>query len=119
MWCTFLKGLTSFDNVERIFPTQQRDVARIVDALRLNDNVKSITIFGSSVTSACNPWSDIDTYLELVRDERVQLPKLENPIDLWTNFEVDDRLRREIEETGVVVFERPTHYIQNRNGNWG
>lgn len=40
MWNVFLKGLPSYRNVEKIFPTQQRDVARMVDALSQNRNVK-------------------------------------------------------------------------------
>lgn len=59
------------------------------------------------MTSACNPWSDIDTYVELVEEEEsLRTPKLENPVDLWTNFDVDDRLREEIDETGVTVYRR-------------
>lgn len=104
MWNVCLKGNPSFKNVELIFPTQQRDVSLLVNSLKDNNNVKKIVIFGSSVTSACNPWSDIDTYVELVNEESIRPPKLENPVDLWTNYDVDDRLLHEILETGVVVF---------------
>lgn len=110
MWNVFLKGKPSYKNVELIFPTQQRDVSTLVNSLKDNENVQRIVIFGSSVTSACNPWSDIDVYIELLEDVRLRLPKLENPVDLWTNFDVDQRLKREIDETGVIVFCREENY---------
>ncbi|WP_083504310.1 nucleotidyltransferase domain-containing protein [Acetivibrio ethanolgignens] len=51
-----------------------------------------MVVFGSSVTSACNPWSDIDIYVELDKDEVIRAPKVGVPVDVFTNFEVDTRL---------------------------
>lgn len=45
-------------NANLIFPTQQRDVYHIIKICRQDPNIKKVVIFGSSVTSACNPWSD-------------------------------------------------------------
>lgn len=95
-----------YENKELIFPTQQNDVGTIVELWSINQYVKKIVIFGSSVTSACNPWSDIDVYVVLQEECRLRKPKLSVPIDLWTNFDIDDRLLAEINEKGVVVFER-------------
>lgn len=93
-------------NVTKIFPTQQRDVATILNNWSKNATVKKVVVFGSSVTSACNPWSDIDIYVELDKDEVIRAPKVGVPVDVFTNFEVDTRLYNEIERTGVVVYER-------------
>ena len=71
-----------------------------------NQSVEKIVIFGSSVTSARNPWRDIDVYVVLQEECHLRKPKLPVQIDLWTNFDVDDRLLTEIKEKGVVVFER-------------
>ena len=104
MWKVFSE---EFLNANRIFPTQQRDVKKLIDVCKLDSNIKRIVIFGSSVTSLCNPWSDIDVYLELENDLR--LPRINNPdaiYDKWTNFTVDERLMDEITKTGVVVYER-------------
>lgn len=108
MWKNVLGryGLTPFRNVEYIFPTQQRDVAELIGQWKAVDAVHKIVIFGSSVTSACNPWSDIDVYVELDSEVNLKRPHFEVPIDLWTNFDVDDRLLAEINETGVLVYER-------------
>ena len=95
-----------YRGVELIFPTQQLDVSKIIQRFSQNENVKKIIIFGSSVTSACNPWSDIDVFVELKREDTLRKPKVGVPIDLWTNYDVDDRLMQEISEKGVVVYER-------------
>lgn len=95
-----------FKNVEHIFPTQQRDVSTIVAKATLDSNIKEVIIFGSSVTDACNPWSDIDVYFNLEEDKLLPYFGISTGLDAWTNFLVDDYLMKEIKEKGVVVFER-------------
>jgi predicted nucleotidyltransferase len=105
-WRCILEENDRFQNANHIFPTQQRDVASIIKEWEKDSRIKKITIFGSSVTSACNPWSDVDIYVELNSDFYPRIPKIENPADVFTNFEVDDRLLEEINRTGVVVYEK-------------
>lgn len=93
-----------FQNADKIFPTQQKDVAILLEVMQSQEHVKRVVIFGSSVTSACNPWSDLDVFVELSDNVKVKKPNLSVPLDLWTNYDVDDRLRMEIEESGVTVF---------------
>lgn len=96
-----------FLNADRIFPTQQKDVKKLIDVCSRDSNIRKIIIFGSSVTSACNPWSDIDVYFELRHDKK--LPVIHNQeavYDKWSNFTVDSVLLQEILKTGVVVYER-------------
>lgn len=95
-----------FMNADLIFPTQQRDVSRIILVASADTNIRKVVIFGSSVTSACNPWSDIDVYFELDSDLNLPIFRLENSIDAWTNFSVGAELLQEIKKTGVVVYER-------------
>lgn len=95
-----------FKNAEFIFPTQQRDVLKIVNTVKLDANIRRVIIFGSSVTSACNPWSDVDVYFELDKDKRLPVFGLENSLDAWTNFSVDKELLSSILDTGVTVYER-------------
>lgn len=96
-----------FKNCEFIFPTQQKDVYNLLQLWKNDKNIKKVVIFGSSVTSACNPWSDIDIYAELVEEvDRLKKPECVVPFDIWTNYDVDDRLLEEIERTGVVVYEQ-------------
>lgn len=95
-----------FQNAENIFPTQQRDVLKIVTVAMSDKNIERVTIFGSSVTLACNPWSDIDAYFDILEDKPLPFFGLENSLDAWTNFSVDKDLKAEIIKTGVVVYER-------------
>lgn len=97
-----------FRNVAKIFPTQQRDVYTLIKSYTKEPAVRRIIIFGSSITAACNPWSDIDVYVEL--DVEKNLPAscvTDVPVDLWTNYSVDKHLYSEIKK-GVTVFERDT-----------
>jgi len=62
VWHIFAKP---YQNITRIFPTQQADVGRMIDVCKNDPNIRKIIIFGSSVTPLCNPWSDIDIYFEM------------------------------------------------------
>ncbi len=106
MWNTVIKN--PFLNCNLIFPTQQKDVATIVSSYSKDDNIQKIIIFGSSVTCLCNPWSDIDLYVEMKEKRRLGAfgSEVEAPLDKWTNFTVDEDLLEKILNTGVVVFDR-------------
>lgn len=95
-----------FENCERIFPTKQKYVKEIIDALQEDAAVQRVVIFGSAVTSACNPWSDIDMYIEQSENKKVSLPPVKTDLDVWTNYTADETLLREIVKKGVTVYER-------------
>lgn len=104
MWKVFSDP---FMNDSKIFPTQQKDVKKIIDAYSKDSNVTKLIIFGSSVTSACNPWSDIDLYAELIENKNLPNVGLQDvALDAWTNYTVDSALMQEINKKGVVVYER-------------
>lgn len=97
-----------FWNAPAIFPTQQKDVAAMVDLCKKDSNIQRVIIFGSSVTPHCHPWSDIDIYFELLEDTYL-LPVVKDSdaiFDKWTNFNVSPELLDEINRTGVPVFQR-------------
>ena len=97
-----------FKNVNRIFPTQQSDVKEMIEVCKEDRNVKKIIIFGSSVTSRCNPWSDIDIYFEFEKEPQ-KYPSTGSAtavFDKWDNFNVNNELLHEIRKNGVVVYER-------------
>lgn len=97
----------NFKNCSHIFPTQQRDVQNLLKCWEKDKNVDKVIIFGSSVTSACNPWSDIDVFVQVKHPvDKFNKPDCVVPFDIWTNFDVDDRLLAEILKTGVVVYEQ-------------
>lgn len=94
-----------FKNADKIFPTQQRDVKLIIDTLSVFPEVHSIVIFGSSVTCLCNPWSDLDVYIDCDPGFRRPAINSEAPLDIWTTDMVDTDLLQEIMLTGVIVYE--------------
>ena len=96
-----------FQNAKYVFPLQQRDVLKIVEKAEKEPNIHRVIIFGSSVTAQCNPWSDIDVYLEQVSENTtITFEDLEAPVDKWTNFSTDEDLLKEIKTTGVCVYEK-------------
>lgn len=114
MWNVFARSEKT-RNLEYIFPTQQRDVVRLVDSITSKGDVSKVVVFGSSITSACNPWSDLDVYVEYKGEaSKLIYPTGENaleaPIDIWTNFTVskDEELYNEIIQ-GVTVYTEITN----------
>ena len=104
-WRAFAKP---FLNINRIFPTQQEHVAKLIEVCKDIPNIKKIIIFGSSVTPLCNPWSDIDVYFE-TKTEMNKWPSIKSHtaiFDKWDNFTVDENLLKEIMQKGVLVYER-------------
>ena len=97
----------TFKNCEYIYPIQQKKVLQIIEYLKNNKYVNKIIIFGSSVTEKCTINSDVDIYVELTKNMNIFKDKYFNFIyDLWTNFQVDEKLYKEIKEKGVVVYEK-------------
>ena len=98
----------NFKNINRIFPTKQAYVAKIIDKAKEDKNIRRVIIFGSATLPRCNLWSDIDIYFEC-DEEPMRLPSIadnEQAFDKFTNFGISDDFQREILETGVVVYER-------------
>ena len=97
-----------FLNAAYIFPTKQRAVHAMIEVCKKDINVRKLIIFGSSVTSAFHPWSDIDAYFELISPvPNLPFTAEDNQAwDRWSNFSVDSNLLAEIQEKGVVVYDQ-------------
>ena len=94
-----------FMNCEKIYPIQQKKVAKLLNDLSSNNKVHKIIIFGSSTTDRCHIGSDIDIYIE--SDSDVQTKDVYDfEYDLWSNHTADDRLKKEIYDKGVIVYEQ-------------
>lgn len=50
--------------------------------------------------------SDVDFYVEVKEDKRIITDYLDFLYDLWTNYTVDENMKKEIFKKGVVVYER-------------
>lgn len=102
-------------NLEYVFPLMMPEVSNIVKSLSKLEFVEKIVVFGSAVTTAANPWSDLDIYVEVDKDCDVNLSKhlpLDSrfAIDLWTNRMLEDcdatNFKNEVDKKGVVIWER-------------
>ncbi len=98
-----------FKNCMFVHPLQQKKVSELLEVLKQNNNIKFVPLFGSSVQTSCHVNSDVDIYVHLDKEESGLLKKsFDFPIDLWTNFMADKRLKTEIAKKGVLVYERDT-----------
>lgn len=97
-------------NVEKIHPLKQKLVEKIRNYSMTNENIKSIIIFGSSVTDRCHSFSDLDIYFDLKKNDnsayKYIYSLIDENIDYWDNFRVDSRMLNEIMKEGVKVYEQ-------------
>ena len=95
-----------FMNCDRIYPIQQRKVRQLIDECAACPDVGRVLVFGSSVTASCHIDSDVDLYVETSSKGFSLSGTYDFEIDLWTDRSADDRLKAEILQKGVCVYER-------------
>jgi len=110
----------SFTDVNLIHPLKQREVKEIVDAARMDENVRRIVIFGSSIRFDCNEASDLDICIDWSKDcydaEGVLLPFTRNmrkvisaatkgKADVLNYAYLDGTAVKEAVQEGVLVYE--------------
>lgn len=103
-WKTYIE--LPFQNCDKIVPFQQRKVADFVKDVSRDANVDRVIVFGSSVTGQCHADSDVDFYVQMDEEKKLNLSAYDFIYDLWTNFNVDQRMLNEINQHGVIVYER-------------
>lgn len=104
MWKVCVKK--PFLNCQRIYPIQQEKVQSLVKNVALNPNVIRVIIFGSSTTNRCHIKSDVDVYIVMKTNEYPFTRAFDFTCDVWTNYTADDKLKNEIKNGGVIVYER-------------
>lgn len=109
-WNRAVTATYDFQNMSHVFPLMHRAVGDFLHMNRNLSRLSKVIVFGSSVTSACNPWSDVDIYVEGVERgvDRLELPSCREFDVIYEQDLKHDtgRLRKEIFDKGVVVFER-------------
>lgn len=93
-----------FENCERIYPIQQRKVKSLIDDIVDDNEVRSIIVFGSSITERCHIGSDVDIYVDIDAGANLISETHDFTFDLWTTATADDRLKDEIFKKGVRVY---------------
>lgn len=71
-----------FLNCEKIYPIQQLRVMNLINKLKKDKNINKIIVFGSSVANSCHIDSDLDVYLELERNKKATITKIDYELDL-------------------------------------
>ena len=85
MWDFPVVDNINFPNVNRIHPLMQRNVAKLYNELKSDENIERVILYGSALDFRCNSNSDIDLYIEKYNtDLKVKsLPDLECEIDIF------------------------------------
>ncbi len=99
-----------FANAEYIHPLKQ-DLVQLLQAdFEKDQNVKAVIVFGSAVEFRCNSYSDLDLCVERY-DEVPFHNNTEEEIDLVYWDQIGERLKKEIAEKGIVVYDREEQYV--------
>ena len=108
MWEFPVREGVSFPNANRVHPLMQVRVEKLICALSQDENIRRLVLFGSALQFRCNSGSDLDLYIEKrEREKKLEyLPDLDCEIDIVVNLSQDSKLYREIERTGLLLFER-------------
>lgn len=108
MWDFPVCEEVSFRNANRVHPLMQVRVEKLIQNMYRDKNIRKLVLFGSSLEFRCNSSSDIDIYIEKYeKDKKLEsLPDLDCEVDIVTNLSPDSKLYREIDKTGLLLFER-------------
>ncbi len=108
MWDFPVKEGVTFQNANRVHPLMQARVEKLMDCMPKDPNISRMVLFGSSLEFRCNSNSDIDIYIEKYDKEKKleYFPELDCEVDIVTNLSPDSALYREIDNTGLLLFER-------------
>lgn len=100
--------------LKHFFPTMQTDILRLLQCVENKEiEIKSLTIFGSSLTFDCGCGSDIDIYIEMdsTEDDFYKTSKyiksiLKNDVDiLWNgNIRSNSLIYDEIKRKGYRIY---------------
>ncbi len=108
MWDFPVMEGVAFPKANRVHPLMQRRTEKLIQELSKDPNIRRIALFGSSLEFRCSSASDIDLYIEKYdpRKKLAHVPELDCELDIITNLQPDNKLYQEIEQTGLLLFER-------------
>lgn len=104
----------TFQNAEYVHPLKQDLVQELqLDFLR-DSNIKAAVVFGSGVEFRCNSYSDLDLCIERYNPDspfHYEAGKEGEEIDILYADRIGEKLKKEINEKGIVVFDREGLYV--------
>ena len=104
----------TFLNAEYIHPLKQDLVQELQQDFRKDSNVKAAIVFGSGVEFRCNSYSDLDLCIERYDFDRAfcyEAGKEGEEMDILYADRIGEKLRKEIQTKGIVVFDREGLYV--------
>lgn len=108
MWDFPIMEGVSFPKANRIHPLMQHRIEKLIQELSKDSNIRQIVLFGSSLEFRCSSSSDIDLYIEKYDPQKKleHVPELDCELDIITNLPPDNKLYQQIDQTGLLLFER-------------
>lgn len=100
-----------FLNAEYVHPLKQELVQDLQTDFEQDENVKAVIVFGSAVEFRCNSYSDLDLCVERYHFDRMFHYSVLDEIDLLYWDRIGERLKQEIAEKGIVVYDREGTYV--------
>lgn len=103
-----------FLHANYVHPLKQDLVQELQQDFQRDSNVKTAIVFGSGVKFRCNSCSDLDICIErysLDKPFHYQAGDDGSAIDVLYADQIGERLRREIEEKGIVVYDKEGAYV--------
>ncbi len=109
LWNFEVLSNLQYENVNHIHPLKQKDVFNLIKAVKKDIHITGMIIFGSAVRFDC--WSGSDLDILIIRDDsqlRIDAPlsNVKSETDIIFSSRLGDRLKKEIGNTGVIVFRR-------------
>lgn len=107
-------GKINFLNAEYVHPLKQELVQELQRDFREDGNIKAAIVFGSGVEFRCNSYSDLDLCIErydVGKAFHYQAGGHDEAVDVLYADQIGERLRREIAEKGIVVYDREGCYV--------
>ncbi len=103
-----------FRNAKYVHPLKQDLVQEFQEDFERDANIKAAIVFGSGVEFRCNSYSDLDLCIERYDTDKAfcyQAADDGAAVDIVYADRIGERLRREIEEKGIVVYDREERYV--------
>lgn len=105
---------TDCKKIYRVYPLKQRMAAEVYDIAKKYPEVRKVYLFGSAVTNKCHRDSDLDVCVDMVTEDGMKEYDLNREIGDACNWDCDilmyrhigSKLRNQIEEEGVVIYEQ-------------
>lgn len=105
---------TDCKNIYRIYPLKQKAVAKLHDIAIEYKEIKTVYIFGSSVTSKCNIDSDLDICIDADVSDGMKIYDMQKRMgdvcewncDILMYSNLGNKMKDTIHKEGVVIYEQ-------------